>query len=87
VKNYEITTLEIKTNDEGELVPCGVGEVLMAFETGNDDAAVRIFDHLCKARTPRGYQEHEADFNAEMGEWELIATRENPEGHGYALWR
>lgn len=85
--NYEITALDTRVDDDGEVASCEVGEMLMAFPTTNDDAAVRIFDKFCAAKTPNGYQEREADLEPKMGEWALIATRENPKGGGYALWR
>lgn len=85
--DYEITTLDIHYDDDGEVTSCEFEEMLMAFPTSDDKAAVYIFDKFCAAKTPDGYQEHEADLEPKMGDWELIATRENPEGGGYALWR
>lgn len=85
--SYEITALDVHTDDDGEVVSCEPADILMAFPTTNDKAAVYIFDKFCAAKTPNGYQEYEADYEPKMGDWTLIATRENPEGGGYALWR
>ena len=89
---YVIKEVLTTHDGDGEDIAVGSGDCLMSFKTFDDDDAVYIFDKYCKALTPEGYQEYEAGFEGfdaamEIGGYKLVATRHNPQGGGYALWK